>query len=587
MASIPDLITMIETVYRDSETMNLPASDEHEPVKSEIRDLLKQIVELSRNSGTTLAFATVADLEALPTEGISVGDRAEVRADPGGDNEDFNGVWAWSGTEWVWLDNLVPQSVQDSLDEMQGQVEAVEDSLGGQAFREIPSVGLAGGRPISVVKFDRNLRAYDEVALNGVLAYAQKNMAVDLDPYVCYIYVQGGQSNAEAVMPYDEGAVIADTPIYPGQAFMSELGARINTRDSSGPFPAPRSRRFDAVLDLVEYADPSIQCYETSTSSTVNHLIKMVADGSVTPLHVFGMTVAHGAYSIFDLKRGSDVYGWFLMCLSDAVAVIRKIGFRPVMLPISWCQGESDAGTTNKSAYCTALLQFVSDLNADVKRIIGTDDDIKLMVDAPQMAQGPVENDIVEAQVMAAGRDSRIILAPPYYQHERTIGQPIHMSAVGQNHKGVDNARTLYDAVFGGGHMPLEPIDAWFEAGMAAITLRWPRPVMFDTSGDVVSPTGLPGYYGLFFDDRSGAAPTITGHSFIGGGSSGEFLMLTLSGVPNGPRPRISNAFLTNAGGEQGPITGMRSLIRSTRTLTNLYDSATIYEWSRPFVLSL
>ncbi|WP_312781997.1 hypothetical protein [Brevundimonas sp.] len=73
--------------------------------------LLKDQVE---NAGTTIVVSTAAALAALPGP-FTAGARAEVRKDPAGDVPGGNGVWRHNGSAWAWLDDLVPQSVQQSI----------------------------------------------------------------------------------------------------------------------------------------------------------------------------------------------------------------------------------------------------------------------------------------------------------------------------------------------------------------------------------------------------------------------------------------------------------------------------------------
>lgn len=546
----------------------------------------------SKGFGPAIVRSTRPELDAVtPDLTFALG---EVRADPSGDVPGGNGVYSWSGSEWVWISDLIP--------------EAVATALSGQAFAQRPSLGFFRGRPVLSTKVNVEGRAVEVVTSDGLfvpgpdgrlasigqrrppdyLAGSAPGVSALADTSICYILIIMGQSNGEGVMPPSEGAIIASEPVpgYAPYALMPATGVRMDTRDGGSAKAPPSKPAFITLAPLVEAADANIECYETSASSAVNHLIAFVEGNTGRRIRVAAFTAALGGAKLLELLPGSTTYGWFVRGLTDMVSAIRSQGWRPVLLPITWRQGESDqASDTNPAEYAAGLLRLRAALETDARAILNEQVDLKLLVDAPQLWDEPTDNDLVAAQQAAAARDPKILLGPPYYQHPRTIGQPIHLSAQGQNKAGVNVARAIYDEVFAGGYTPFQPHDWWFEPGRTAVTLRFPRAPLFDETAADVEPTGLPNYKGLVFDDRSGAAPTIIGHSI-----NGSFLTLMLSGPSAGPRPRIANATMPNVGNTDtpGPIRGARSLLRSARGPVNsIYGGAQIFEWSRPFVLNL
>ena len=129
MPSASDIKTEIDETYRNFVTDGVPASGAHQPEKDDIRPLLKSMVDFSTSSGTTLVFATVADLEAYDDTDLVEGSRAEVRADPGGDNEDFNGIWKYSGTAWEWISDLIPEAVATELGALDARLDTAEADI--------------------------------------------------------------------------------------------------------------------------------------------------------------------------------------------------------------------------------------------------------------------------------------------------------------------------------------------------------------------------------------------------------------------------------------------------------------------------
>lgn len=612
MADRASIKADLNHAFRDFVIEGSPASGVHEPAKVQIRNALGEVVDLAADAralasvaGTTLVVSTVAELGSLPGP-FEFGSRAEVRNDPGGDVPGANGVYSYQGGVWVWISDLIPAAIGAAIQEVGDKADGAVNALGGQSFADLPSMGFYEGHPVLSVKANAQGQVTELITLSGVfvpdasgslspvgergergyLPGSSDGVSVPSDPSACYIMLILGQSNAEGVMPADEGAVIATTPIpgYEPYSLMPSTGVRLDTRDGAVSKPPPSNPAFISLAPLVEAADASIECYETSASSAANHLIAFVEGNTGRRIRVASMVVALGGASIAQLQPGSTTYAWVIRGLTDMCSAIRSEGLRPVLLPVCWRQGETDQSSfTDPSVYASRLLRLRASLEADASAITRQASPLRLIVDAPQLWNSETENDLALAQTMAFIRDPNIILGPPYYQQPRTVGQPVHMSAVGQNQAGVNLARAIYDDFFAGGYTAFQPHSWWFEPGRTSVTMRFPRPPVFDETGVDVSPAGLPNYKGLSFDDRSGASPVIVDHSI-----SGSFLTVHLSGPSSGPRPRVGNATVPNSGGVPGPTTGARSLLRSDRgPVASIYGGALIYEWSRPFVIDL
>ena len=480
-------------------------------------------------------------------------------------------------------------------------------NLGGQAFDQRTSQ-IFEGLPILSTKTDAADKLIEITTRAGVhvlqpdgtfrlsgttpqpryLPNMPEGVAVPADARICYVLVSAGQSLREGVMPAAEGSVIASTPIYPGFSLMPSTGIRLKTRNASGTTQPPAGPIFTTLVNAVEAADVPIECYETPATSAASHLIAMVHAATGRYITVASMVCALGSSGLTDLKRGSATYAWLLHGLRDMVAAVRARGMRPVLLPIDWADTETDSAEGTPAALLAAgLIQFVRNLNEDWRQIVGQPAVVQLLASPTQWPAGAVENNMIRAQQTAAEREPLLLLGEGYNEMPRTTGQPIHNNATGANRTGAVVARGIYDAVFGPGHVSMQPDDWWFEPGRASLTLQFPRPVTFDMTGADVTTSGLPAgnYRGFVFDDRAGSPPTVTGHTLSG---DGLFLTLTLSGASSGPRPRLGYATQRNVGGTFGPVTGMRGLLRSTRTpVASLYESHDIYEWVRPFILDI
>lgn len=112
----------VEAAFRDFVTDGIPASGEHEPVKSEIRAALGELLEttLSAISAGIKRYATVAAMDADVDE--ADGQLAYVYENNGSASDPANGVYQWDSgtTAWVaatWYFDAVSAVVQPLVDQ--------------------------------------------------------------------------------------------------------------------------------------------------------------------------------------------------------------------------------------------------------------------------------------------------------------------------------------------------------------------------------------------------------------------------------------------------------------------------------------
>ena len=143
------------------------------------------------------------------------------------------------------------------------------------------------------------------------------------------------------------------------------------------------------------------------------------------------MVVAHGSYSIAQLKRGTPVYNFALRGLRDLCGKIWERGQRPVVACIDFNQHETDVSIgTDPQQYARSLLVLVRNLNEDFKSITGQSTEIIMTVTAAQYPANAVGfQNIVLAHQIAAVTDSRIILSQPTYQYKRVNNTNLSASA--------------------------------------------------------------------------------------------------------------------------------------------------------------
>lgn len=163
----------------------------------EVRSLeaeVGRVAAIAEAAGTTKVVETVAQLASLT--GVSVGDRAEVRADPGGDVAGCNGVWRFVGpgaSAWVWIDSLVPAATRQAIrDEV---FETFEAKLEYSPDWQAATVQVAG-RPATHVETDEAGRVLRAAMADGTTYDAGLRDFSGSDP------------NHHAVIGYDNGVAV-------------------------------------------------------------------------------------------------------------------------------------------------------------------------------------------------------------------------------------------------------------------------------------------------------------------------------------------------------------------------------------------
>lgn len=117
----------VETAFRDYETAGVPSSGDHEPVKSEIRYALGELLETTLGAiGSGIErFATKAELDAAVA--FDDGQLAYVYDNNGDPADALNGVYQWDdgGAQWVIADWYLA-AVDAAIDALDAKVDAID-----------------------------------------------------------------------------------------------------------------------------------------------------------------------------------------------------------------------------------------------------------------------------------------------------------------------------------------------------------------------------------------------------------------------------------------------------------------------------
>lgn len=438
-------------------------------------------------------------------------------------------------------------------------------TVGGEVLPHVVTGAAAGTADISVTQA---VDAFESPFLSG----ATEGFYIGSSLRDFPIFIIDGQSNASGA---GDGALVATTALYSGYALAG----------SDGPWTD--GTRITTLVDLIESGT-----YETACSGWVNTVISGLYAETSQYLRAGAINHAIGGKHYYQLKRGNPSYSNGLARLRDICRIARENGWRPYVAAYNWLGGEADYATTAEDR-SNNLVQFYRNIRGDVFKITGQTEDFPFIIDSTRYFSNvanadPFTAEIVRGDRMAAARNPNIILGNPIYQYESNVGEEIHIVNEAQNLRGQALGRVTLAEVYGAGWTPFHE-RAVYRSGAKQITVEFQGtalgadPIVLDTTGAVITTTGLPpeNYYGLVFNDGSGASPKIVSHSI-----NGRKLVLTLEFVPTGFRGRLCYATQRNTGETRdGPVYGARGCLRGTASHASLYAGLpAAYDWCLPFI---
>ena len=203
------------------------------------------------------------------------------------------------------------------------------------------------------------------------------------------------------------------------------------------------------------------------------------------------------------LGKGSKTYNKFLHDIETAYQSAHKRGWDFVMPALCWMQGETDVTSYPGTDYRELLLQFVKDINQDVKQITGQLQDIEVICyqsnpvtrakDFNPLAYDCSETIVPETQLELV-RDHPIFHASgPMYPYN-FVNEIIHIDGTSQKRHGVLVALAALDIIKQQKYQRgLLPIKAQYQDKEVVIDFNIPcPPLTFDT----IQVTN-PGHYGF------------------------------------------------------------------------------------------
>lgn len=364
----------------------------------------------------------------------------------------------------------------------------------------------------------------------------------------------------------------ASTTLYPNNVFMLTGGIhRVATTRSRELAPA-KEAQFESY-------------YATCLTSCASHLYKLITDNvpGVDPKFVVFNT-AIGGKPLKNLGRGGEAAAdrAAQYALEDVKAAVLAVEPNATF-DIIWLatQGESDQGggftTQERVRHWEAEIRR---LKINARRVFGEIEDPVMIVNQISSVRSVPDKwtqSIRMADVLL-DQAGKTVLAGGFYH--LTMGDTIHLDGPGQADLGVMDANAIFNGVYGNGWCAVVPsqfdrhgwsadgkvLDIPFECEAA--------PLVLDTSSAVVKTAGLVNGTGIEFDDGTGTAYAFT-LSIV----AGRTLRFTFTTAPTGPNPRIGIA-ITNAGDQDGPVSGARSILRDSAVHTNSYTATTKNNWA-------
>lgn len=186
--------------------------------------------------------------------------------------------------------------------------------------------------------------------------------------------------------PYEYKTVIC-IPVYGQSLALGEEAVRITNFDSLANYANGRivTENLDHNFgyfdndDMKQFAKKMIRYQKRSFELTIYTMAEMLADslGEDTLICIF--PGGRGTTMISQLGKDSQPYIKFLDNIETAYKTAKERGWGFVMPALCWMQGESDIEEYPNTDYRKLLLQFVKDINNDVRRITGQSQDVEII----------------------------------------------------------------------------------------------------------------------------------------------------------------------------------------------------------------
>ena len=309
----------------------------------------------------------------------------------------------------------------------------------------------------------------------------------------------------------DEHKTVICIPVY-GQSLAIGVDAiRITDFDSLANYADGRivtenmDHRFGYfdISPFKQFVKKISRYHKRSFELTVYGMAEVLADNTGKDTLICIFPGGQDGTVIADLGKGSEVYDKFLYDIETAYQSAHKHGWDFVMPAFCWMQGETDVTSYPGTNYRELLLQFVKDINQDVKQITGQLQDIEVICyqsnpvtrakDFNPLSYDCPETTVPEAQLEFVRDHPTFHASGPMYPYD-FVNEIIHIDGASQKRHGVLVALAALDILKHQKHQRgLLPLKAQCQDKEVIIDFNIPcPPLTFDT----IQVTN-PGHYGF------------------------------------------------------------------------------------------
>ena len=185
---------------------------------------------------------------------------------------------------------------------------------------------------------------------------------------------------------YEHKTVIC-IPVYGQSLALGEEAVRITDFDSLANYANGRivTENLDHQFgyfdndDIKQFAKKMTRYQKRSFELTIYSMAEMLADSIGKDTIICTFPGGQGATIISHLGKGTKPYEEFLEDIETAYKTAKDRGWDFMMPALCWMQGETDVTSYPDTDYRKLLLQFVKDINDDVKQITGQKQDIEII----------------------------------------------------------------------------------------------------------------------------------------------------------------------------------------------------------------
>ncbi len=244
--------------------------------------------------------------------------------------------------------------------------------------------------------------------------------------------------------------------------------------------------------DVKQFAKKMIRYQKRSFELTIYSMAEMLADSTGKDTLICTFPGGQGATIISLLGKGSKPYQKFVEDIENAYKIAQSRGWGFVMPALCWMQGETDITSYPDTDYRKLLLQFVKDINDDVKQITGQKQDVEIIC----YQTGPVtrakrfnalsyncQETVIPQTFLELVRDNPLFHASgPMYPYTY-VREAIHIDGIGHQQHGKLVALSAIDILRHQNHIRgLIPLSIAMNGNDAVIKFNVPcPPLVIDT----------------------------------------------------------------------------------------------------------